>query len=104
MSTHDLDWQRVNQRIYRLEALADEVRAWCQATDFKDLWDARHRLRRALQELDRAASPKAELCRAPVEVMPPEVPMQAELSRRKRVYETLLRTARNFSDIGEGSG
>lgn len=104
MSTHDFDWQRYNQRIHRLEALADEVRAYCQATDFKGLWDARQRLRRALIELDRSTPPKAEPRRAPVEVTPPDVPMQAELSRRKRVYETLLRTVQTLSDIGEGAG
>lgn len=104
MSTHEFDWQQFNQRIHRLEALADEVRAYCRATDFKDLWDARQRLRRALVDLDRAMpSPVPEPRPQPVEI-PPDVPMQAELSRRKRVYETLLRTAQTFSDISEGTG
>lgn len=102
MSAHDFDWQRYNERILRLEALADEVRAFLEAKDFKDLWDTRLRLRRALLELDHA-EPQPQR-RPPVEVTPPEVPMQAELSRRKRVYETLLRTARTFSDFTEGTG
>ncbi len=104
MSTHDFDWQRYNQRIQRLEALADEVRAFLEATDFKDLYDARLKLRRALQELDRSLPVRPEARRRPVEVSPPDVPMQAELSRRKRIYETLLRTAQTLSDIGEGTG
>lgn len=103
MSTHDFDWQRYNQRIHRLEALADEVRAFLEATDFKDMWDARLRLRSALVELDRSDAPRPEARRS-VEVTPPEVSMQAELSRRKRVYETLLRTVRTFSEFGEGTG
>lgn len=102
MSSQDFDWQRYNQRIRRLEALADEVRAYCQATEFKDLWDARLRLRRALVELDRGPGPVTEPRRGAAEIAPLEVPLQADLSRRKRVYETLLRTARDFSGISEG--
>lgn len=107
MSSPEFDWQRYNQRIHQLEALADEVRAFCRATDFKDLWDARQRLRRALLELDRSEAPKPEGRRRPLEVRPlettpPEAPFQADLSRRKRVYETLLRTVQDLSNLGEG--
>jgi len=104
MSTHEFDWQRYNQRILRLEALADEVRDYCHASDFKDLLDARQRLRRALLELDRSVPPVPEARSRPIEVTPADVPLQADLSRRKRVYESLLRTVQTFTEITEGTG
>lgn len=104
MSPHEFDWQQYHQRIRHLEALADEVREYCHASDFQDLMDARQRLRRALLELDRAVPPAPEARMRPIEVTPADVPMQADLSRRKRVYESLLRTVQTFTEITEGTG
>ncbi|HEY9899038.1 MAG TPA: hypothetical protein V6D00_07640 [Pantanalinema sp.] len=103
-TSREFDWGTFDARIRKLEALADEVRAYVRARTFPEVSRASARLHAALEALDRTEAPgPARAGAMPPKESAPESVMVADLLRRKRVYEALLRTGQKVADIGDGA-
>ncbi|MNL49411.1 hypothetical protein D3C87_1723420 [compost metagenome] len=100
----EFNWGAFDARIRKLEALADEVRAFTHARTFQEVARASARMHAALEALDRteAPAPMSAKAMSPREGAP-EFVVRAELLRRKRIYEALLRTGQEVADIGDGA-
>ncbi|MNX64201.1 hypothetical protein D3C86_952210 [compost metagenome] len=102
--SHEFNWGACDARIRKLEALAEEVRAFARAKTFKEVLSASARLRAALALLDQDEAPLATTPPAPpLPERALESVMLADLLRRKRVYEALLKTGQEVADISDSA-
>lgn len=104
MTSREFNWGSFDDRIRKLEALADEVRVFARAKTFREVLGASARLRLALQALDQEGPPSPKPpATLPHQEPPSDVALLADLHRRKRVYEALLRTGQEVADISNSA-
>lgn len=101
---NEFNWEAVDARIRKLEGVADAARAFTRARTFPEVARASARLHAALDALDRTgALPPREVGAPLPKEHPPEQVVVADLLRRKRLYETLLRTGQQVAEMGDGA-